>query len=139
LLCEGSGTGAHLDAVVVGIGVNVSLAAYPPELAQRATSLEAELGRPIDRATVVVECLAGLAAVADMLRSGETGPMLDAWRQLGRAGLNGAPIRWIEQGAERRGFARDIDVDGALLVDTDAVEPARLIAGEVTWERLSRG
>lgn len=144
LLCEGSGTAANLDAVVVGIGINVSLAAYPPQLAQRATSLEAELGRPIDRASLVVECLAGLAAVAEDLRGGRTSAMLTEWRRLGRAGLDGAPVRWVEHGRERRGFARDIDVDGALLVETNDAGSERsrgverLIAGEVMWERLSR-
>jgi BirA family biotin operon repressor/biotin-[acetyl-CoA-carboxylase] ligase len=137
LLCEGSGTAANLDAVIVGIGINVSLAAYPPQLAQRATSLEAELGRPIDRASLVVECLAGIAGVAEELRSGHTSAMLTEWRRLAGAGLDGAHVCWVEQGEECRGVTRDIDVDGALLVETkDGVE--RLVAGEVTWERLSR-
>jgi BirA family transcriptional regulator, biotin operon repressor / biotin---[acetyl-CoA-carboxylase] ligase len=144
LLCEGSGTGASLDAVVVGIGINVNLAAYPPGLAWRATSLEAELGRPVDRASIVVECLAGLAAMAADLGADRSGAILSEWRRLGRAGLDGAHVCWVEHGVERRGLARDIDLDGALLVEPAEPSTARgraverLIAGEVTWERLSR-
>jgi biotin-(acetyl-CoA carboxylase) ligase len=58
------------------------------------------------------------------------------WRQFGRAGLEAAPVRWHEQGAERTGTARDIAADGALLVERDG-RVERLIAGEVTWDRLS--
>jgi len=144
LLCESAGTAANLDAVVVGIGINVNLAAYPPELARRATSLEAELGRPVDRAAIVVECLAGLAAMAAELRADRSDTILSEWRRLGRAGLDGAQVRWFDHGEERRGTARDIDLDGALLVEPADSSAARgrgmerLIAGEVTWERLSR-
>ncbi len=50
LLCESAGSGAFVDAVVIGIGLNVRPSAYPPAIADRATSLEAELGRDVDRA-----------------------------------------------------------------------------------------
>lgn len=36
-------------AVVVGVGCNLAATAYPPELADRATSLEEESGRAVDR------------------------------------------------------------------------------------------
>jgi biotin-(acetyl-CoA carboxylase) ligase len=59
------------------------------------------------------------------------------WRRFGGAGLGGAAVRWNDRGVDRRGAARDIDLDGALVVDADG-RTERLVAGEVTWERLSR-
>ena len=52
ILAEGvqHSEGSGLRSVVLGYGVNVSPAAYPVELSDRVTSLESELGRPIDRA-----------------------------------------------------------------------------------------
>jgi biotin-(acetyl-CoA carboxylase) ligase len=47
-------------------------------------------------------------------------------------------VRWLDQHTERRGFAQDIDEDGALLVESNG-RLERLVAGEVMWERLSRG
>jgi BirA family biotin operon repressor/biotin-[acetyl-CoA-carboxylase] ligase len=150
ILCESAGAGSRLDAVVVGLGVNLRPAAYPPEVAGVATSTESELGRPIDRAPLVVEVLARLRDVLAVLRAHGAPEICRRWRALGHAGLGGAPVRWRDADRVSHGFARDIGDDGALLVEraqrqdgpsrADAgADVARLVAGEVTWERLSRG
>ena len=66
--------------VVLGYGINVHAAAFPPDLADRATSLESELGREVDRAAVLVETLAALARRYDDLLAGRFDAILDAWR-----------------------------------------------------------
>lgn len=134
ILCESVGAGARVDAVVVGIGLNLRPAAYPRELRDRATSIEAELGRSVERALMVVECLAQLTAAASRLRAGDTASVLGSWRRLGASGLDGTCVRWHDQGVERSGRARDIDDDGALLVERGG-RVERIIAGEVTWDR----
>ena len=53
---------ADLGYVVLGYGLNVSARAWPPEVAHRATSIESELGRPVDRARLGVETIAAIAA-----------------------------------------------------------------------------
>jgi biotin-(acetyl-CoA carboxylase) ligase len=50
-----------VDAVIVGIGVNLRRAAFPPEIADRATAIQLETDRDIDSAAVTVEILAALA------------------------------------------------------------------------------
>jgi BirA family biotin operon repressor/biotin-[acetyl-CoA-carboxylase] ligase len=138
LLCESVAAGGRIEAVVIGIGINLRPAAYPAEIAHRATSIETELGRPIDRASLVVACLARLRAAMERLREGRGDEVCREWRRFGRAGLEAAPVRWHDQGAVRTGTARDIAEDGALLVERDG-RVERLIAGEVTWDRLSHG
>ena len=139
VLCEASGVaGESLDAVVVGMGVNLQPAAYPPAITGRATSLELELSRAVDRSRLVVEILAELAGATGRLRAGERTWVIEEWRRFGRAGLGGAHVRWNDRGSDRRGAARDIDADGALLVDAEGSRE-RLVAGEVTWERLIDG
>ena len=135
LLCESVG-GGRVEAVVVGAGVNRGADAYPPELADRATSIEAELGRVIDRAPVVVECLVALDARMAQVRRGDDAGILHAWRRLGQSGFGGS-VRWHDQGVERHGVARDVDRDGALVVESGG-RMERVIAGEVMWERRSR-
>jgi BirA family biotin operon repressor/biotin-[acetyl-CoA-carboxylase] ligase len=134
VLCESAGSGAEIDALIVGIGVNLAITAIPPELADVATSIEAELGRPVDRSQVVVEVLAELNAIFARLRSGGRAWVCDEWRRFGRRGLLGARVRWDDQGIERSGLARDLDESGALLVES-AAGIERLIAGEVHWDR----
>jgi BirA family biotin operon repressor/biotin-[acetyl-CoA-carboxylase] ligase len=134
ILCETSGTRGHVDAVVVGLGVNLRRAAYPPELSDRATSIETELGRPIDRALLVAAILVEMRAIVDRLHAGEREQVRAAWRAWAGDGLAGAAVSWQDQGRERRGRVEDIDVDGALLVRSDdRVE--RVIAGDVSWDR----
>jgi BirA family biotin operon repressor/biotin-[acetyl-CoA-carboxylase] ligase len=137
LLCESVGAGARIDAVVIGVGLNLLTLAYPADMRDRATSVETELGRPVNRADVVVEVLTRLRAAMDRLRGNDREWVLREWRRFGGIGLDGAPVRWHEHGTSRRGFARDIDVDGALVVEREG-RVERLVAGEVLWERLSR-
>ena len=137
ILSETASANPKVDAVVVGIGVNVRGGSFPPEIAHRATALEIELGRPVDRLAFIIELLASLAAVTDDLRRGHGAQMLDAWRSMGGDGLGGAPVRWNDGGTLRRGLARDLAGDGALLVDVGGGRVERLVAGEVIWDRLS--
>jgi len=114
--------------VVLGVGVNVLPATYPPEVAGRATSLEGELGRPVDRGLVLAECLAALATSYEDVQEGRARAVLDAWRRRA-AGSVGRPVRWA---AGHEGVAEGIDDTGALIVRTPG-GPVRLISGEVQW------
>jgi BirA family biotin operon repressor/biotin-[acetyl-CoA-carboxylase] ligase len=137
ILCETSGTGSRVDAIVVGIGINLATAAYPREIAHRATAIETELGRPIERASVVVALLAAVHDMTSRLRAHGDEAIRNEWREFAKAGLSGAGVRWTDTRGERRGRARGIDLDGALLVDVDGTQE-RVIAGELVWEGLSR-
>lgn len=123
--------GATLQACVLGFGINVTAAAYPADVASRATSLERELDRPVDRASVLVECLAALASRYDDLRHGRSAAVLDAWRIHARP-LLGRRVEWDGPAGIVQGVAEDIDASGALLVQTrDAT--VRVISGDVRW------
>ncbi len=126
ILAEGIAIGSHDQAVVVGVGVNVLPAAYPPDVAARATSIEGELGRPIDRGVLLSEIL---IAVSDRLAALERRPgdILQAWRAAS-PNAHGTRVEWDG----KHGMTAGIDDSGALLVKTSGgVE--RIIAGEVHW------
>src|SRR5262245_40644426 len=71
----------NVDAVVVGYGINVKTTSYPPDVADRATSLESELVRIVDRNELLVETLAALSARYEDLVAGRFDVILDAWRR----------------------------------------------------------
>ena len=50
-----------IDALILWFGINIMPAAYPPDVAVRATSLEGELGRAVDCGLLLSECLASLS------------------------------------------------------------------------------
>lgn len=137
VLSETVARGGTIDAVVIGIGINLLQVAYPRDIADRATSIETELGRPVDRGALVVGVLGAMRDVVERLHAGDHAGIGRDWRRLGGVGLGGAAVRWLDREQERRGRALDIDDDGALLVEVGG-RVERVIAGEVRWEGLSR-
>lgn len=127
ILAEGLGVGSSEQAVVIGVGLNVLPSAYPPDVAARATSLEAELGRAVDRGQVLAAVLAGLCdSLATLERT--PGDILQAWRAASPS-ASGTRVEWDS----RSGTTAGIDDSGALLVRTSSgIE--RVIAGELTWQ-----
>jgi len=116
---------------VAGIGINVLPAAHPRDVAARATSIEAELGRPVDRGLVCAEVLVAIRHIYEALSAGRVPAVLSAWRQLARGTLR-RRVEWDDGGLNRSGLAVDVADDGALLVEEQGVT-RRVIAGEVRW------
>jgi len=126
ILAEGLAVGTSDQAIVIGVGVNVQPAAYPPEVAVRATSIEGELGRAVDRDALLEAILAALWRRLAALEH-SPGDILQAWRAASPT-ARGARVAWDG----RSGLTNGIDDTGALLVTTPSgVE--RIIAGELSW------
>jgi BirA family transcriptional regulator, biotin operon repressor / biotin---[acetyl-CoA-carboxylase] ligase len=131
ILAEAGTSTAGVQHVVLGCGINLMPAAYPAEVAARATSIESELGRPIDRGLLLVECLAALHARYGELQSNARAAVISCWRDRAVSTF-GRRVEWDMAGVTRRGVAEDIDEHGALLV-RDGSTRARVISGEVRW------
>jgi len=119
------------DAVVLGYGINVTAAAFAPEIESRATSIEAEAGRPIDRARVFAHSLTALGRRYDDLLSGRFDAILDEWRRRSPGGT-GARVSWLTPAGAQVGVTAGIDDRGALLVDVNGCIE-RIVAGELMW------
>ncbi len=131
ILAEASTGADGLQYVILGFGINLRAAAYPPELADRATSIERELGRPADAGAVLAETLAAFRALHDRLARGDRAPVLARWRELAPS-ARGATVEWTTPAGDLRGTAQGIDDDGALLVKV-GVHTERIISGELRW------
>jgi BirA family biotin operon repressor/biotin-[acetyl-CoA-carboxylase] ligase len=132
LTADRSGGVGH---VVLGYGINVGRMSVPVDLLQRTTSLETELGHPVDRAAVAAESLAALASRYDDLLAGRFDAILDAWRRRSPSS-QGTRVTWTAGGVSTGAFSgltAGVDEGGALLVrSSGGIE--RVVAGELTWE-----
>ena len=123
----------HLSCVLLGIGLNLNLAAaeIPPELRDKATSVLIATGQRCDR-------IALAAALFNRLDTrymeAEAGGW-DALRPLFNRylALRGRRVTVVDTGKSVAGVIVGIDADGALMLDTGA-GLARIITGDVSVE-----
>jgi BirA family biotin operon repressor/biotin-[acetyl-CoA-carboxylase] ligase len=131
ILAEAGTSSAGVQYVILGCGINLMPAAYPADVAARATSIESELGRPVDRGLLLVECLTALDSSYRDLQSQAGASLISRWRARAVSTF-GRRVEWDVAGVTRHGVAEDIDETGALLV-RDGATRARVISGEVRW------
>jgi len=126
----------RVSAVILGIGVNLNLAAedLPAELRSTATSARIVRGEPVPRALFAAALLGKLEQWYD--RHAEQGfePICDRWREL--TSTLDREVRVRTGGRELVGRAQDVDDSGALLVAVgDSLE--RVVAGDVEMLRAT--
>lgn len=131
ILSEGMDIGSPDQIVLVGIGINVLSASHPEDIAARATSLESELGRAIDRGLLLEELLVAVPHAYDDLRLGNADDILRSWRSASPSAV-GHRVEWQDLRGVHRGTTAGVDESGALLVNTNlGIE--RVLAGELLW------
>jgi BirA family biotin operon repressor/biotin-[acetyl-CoA-carboxylase] ligase len=131
ILAEAAAQGGRLQHVIVGFGVNLQNTSFPLELADRATSIEAETSRPAERGQIFSQILIAFSARYRDLQAGRFDAILSAWRALSPS-LPGSSVEWDTAAGVMRGRAEDIDEQGALMVRV-GTRLERLMAGEVRW------
>lgn len=132
VLVESKKSAAGRLDVVLGIGLNCNQSAddFPDELTGRATSLAAELGRPIDRTALLRAILA----------------RLDAWLEADDGDLHAAYMERMDHHARRvailhdgrriEATVRDVDPISGLIVELPAGGVAHFAPAQVSLEWL---
>ena len=132
LLAEAHLEGDRLAAVLLGMGVNVGQGAgdFPPEVAERATSVSLAAGSPVDRAGLLAAWAGRFLAGYAELCAGRPGVVLAAYRE--RLVTVGRRVRADRIGADPViGTAVDLTPTGALVVQTAAGTRVEVLAGDV--------
>lgn len=121
---------AGVDALVVGVGLNVEREAFPPELAEIATSCGQVAGRSVDRADLLVALLTAFDRSYTQLAL-PAGPA-EVLREYRRACVTvGNSVRVDFAGRSIEGVAVEIDEDGHLVVETSPGARSVVTAGDV--------
>jgi len=121
----------RVHALIIGIGVNVNHSSFPPEVAERATSLRIASGRMQSRIEILLEFLEEFETLMD--RFERTGPatIIDQWTQ-NSSFANGRRLQ-IDDGVRViEGFTRGLNPVGALRLETKGgIE--EIYSGDVVW------
>ncbi|MBA3453754.1 MAG: biotin--[acetyl-CoA-carboxylase] ligase [Deltaproteobacteria bacterium] len=112
VLVEAQSQGPRLEAVVIGIGVNIA-GDMPPEIAGIATTLEQASGKPIDREAFIAALLAYVERWIDRYVAMGLEEIIPAWTERMAVGL---AARATIAGSSLIGEVAGLDDDGALLL-----------------------
>jgi BirA family biotin operon repressor/biotin-[acetyl-CoA-carboxylase] ligase len=131
LLAEGLSGPRGLDAVVLGIGVNLTLdpATLSPELGAAPTSVSALRGHAPAPAEAAAQVLARMAVWYDSLAREGPPAVLAAWRARAVPWW-GRAVEVVAAGQPVRGIARGVDERGALLIEQPDGALVAVLAGD---------
>ncbi|HEX3850214.1 MAG TPA: biotin--[acetyl-CoA-carboxylase] ligase [Polyangiaceae bacterium] len=125
ILVESQLQGDRLQAVVVGIGLNVASREFPSEIAARATSLALLGSTRLEREPLLYDVLQAISA------------RLDAYQNTGVAGILGE-LNTVDALRGKRvrvdaqvGIGRGLDEHGRLLLEDDAGRIHAILSGTV--------
>lgn len=118
ILVETTIDGEALGAAVVGVGINVNwtVGAMPPELRGAATSLRDLAGASLDRVALLGRLLAALDAEVASVEAGRS--PLDRYRAV--CCTLGSDVQVTSPVGSITGRAVDLDASGGLVLETDA-------------------
>jgi BirA family biotin operon repressor/biotin-[acetyl-CoA-carboxylase] ligase len=121
-------------AVIVGIGINLTQNAFPPELSDGATSVAETTGRPPGREEILAALLNALSHWYSLLN--EPGQIIDAWSN--RSSYAIGKLVQVSNGDDVwQGTTAGVEPDGALRLRTLSGEIKLIRAGDVYRLRSS--
>jgi BirA family biotin operon repressor/biotin-[acetyl-CoA-carboxylase] ligase len=134
ILLETAGTAGTIEAVVIGVGINVKPGRLPGELADDAISISEAAGVQVPRRRLLVRFLCHFQTEYDLFQRGEHDAILEQWKSYSRMWRD-TPV-WIMDGeGPRPGVTAGLTESGALLVREPDGRETEIMAGDVSIRR----
>lgn len=132
ILTEMRTSGASVDYVIVGIGINLNMRKneFHEDFREASTSVREENNDDVSRLQFTIDLYASFERWYKMYCSEGFEPIRTAW--LDYAGIVGKQIRVNQPDDVRRGTALGIDEYGALLIFDDEQNIKRILSGDVS-------
>lgn len=135
MLAEMSVERDYIHYVVIGVGINVGLQAFPPEIADVATCLQEECGYRVSRAELVANVMKEFESSYEIFqREGSLKGLMEHYNNL--LVNRDREVRVLEPGAEFQGISKGINDTGELLVEKEDGTISKVYAGEVSVRGL---
>lgn len=131
ILTEMTAEADYINHIVVGMGINVNIEDFAPEVAEVATSMRLEAGHRFVRADIIADVMSYFEKYYEIfVQTQDLSGLVDAYNDML---LNcGRQVRIIEQTGEQIATAKGITRTGSLVVADDAGVEREIIAGEVS-------
>lgn len=131
ILTEMSAERDYIQHVVIGVGINVGLQEFAPEVAATATSLQEECQKKVPRAALVANIMKTFEKdYALFTEKLDMSPLLERYNQL--LVNREREVRVLDPKGEFTGVSRGIDRAGELLVELPDGTVTAVYAGEVS-------
>lgn len=131
ILTEASLTSDGIEFAVVGVGLNVNVDfAGEPALADTATSLSIQLGRPLARVPLIQGILEEFEKRYEAAQRDEYSAVLEEWRA--RLVTLGKQVIVTDGQWRETGLAYSVDLDGTLLLRRDDGSVVHVVTGDVS-------
>lgn len=131
ILTEMTLDGREMEAVIIGIGLNVNMTEFPSEVAERATSLRLETGRMLEKEKIIGSFLEKFEKYYTIfLEDGDLKRIRPAYEQ--RLVNKDEKVRILDPGGEYEAHALGITPGGQLLVKREDGSEQEIFAGEVS-------
>lgn len=125
----------RIEYMVLGIGINANIAAFPESLAEKATSLQIEMGRTVSRANLLQAVLWELEELLTPENySCLTPAILHEYQTL--CVSVGRRVGFYQGNMQATGTAVGVSSTGELLVNTDDGRQVTINAGEVVVQGI---
>ena len=120
----------QIEYVVIGIGINIHDGCYPPELKERAVSLDEATGKTWNRAAVLRAILTEFEEILQENERCGLQILLSEYRS--QCVTLGRTVSCSRPDGEIRGQAMGITEEGELIIQTENGEKAVIYSGEVS-------
>jgi len=132
ILTEAKTRREALVFVIVGIGINANfnVNALPVSLRDSSTTLKEELKKEIERESLLRTLLEETESYYDMFTEEKFDNILQEWRN--SASFLGSYVEIVSHTEKIKGWAMDIDRNGALMVKLKDRTMRRVLSGDIT-------
>jgi len=129
ILIEGSFKNGKIEYAVIGVGINVNLDVFPPDLSEKASSLRIELNAEVDRARLFQEILRSLERHYRRTLKKGFQSVVPEW--ITHSSMLGKTITVSQHGNALSGIVKGLSQDGGLLLQTNGTVMT-LFAGDIS-------
>lgn len=130
ILTEISAERDAIDYIVVGLGLNVNMRHFPDDIREKATSILIETGKPLSRVQLIREYLRRYEEYYEVCKVVGFEPIMERCREL--TDMIGHRIMVDVSGETYFGKVKDIDRDGALILEDSKGEYHRILSADVS-------